>query len=113
MGTLVRTSFVKRTTMITKIAIFCIIGAAYAAPEAKLFGQYGIAECKFPDGNSAIYISEFVDDTKIFGHMYGLTDGLHAWHVHEFGDLGDGLKLLVVILILIRQKMKLELLLEI
>merc|ERR1712073_91711 len=84
--------FRKKNTMITKIVIFCIIGAAYAAPEAKSFSQYGIAECKFPDGNSAIYISEFVDDTKIFGHMYGLTDGLHAWHVHEFGDLGDGCK---------------------
>uniref|UniRef100_A0A915I5B5 Superoxide dismutase [Cu-Zn] n=1 Tax=Romanomermis culicivorax TaxID=13658 RepID=A0A915I5B5_ROMCU len=28
--------------------------------------------------------------TRIYGEICGLTEGLHAFHVHEFGDLSEG-----------------------
>jgi Cu-Zn family superoxide dismutase len=28
--------------------------------------------------------------TRIFGEIRGLTDGLHGFHIHEWGDLTDG-----------------------
>ena len=83
-----------------------MIGVAYAAPNAdpytKFLGStYGFgfakfAKCEFPEGKGIIFIREkrfgMHGTTEIYGEMYGLTDGLHGFHVHEFGGLGNGCK---------------------
>merc|ERR1711997_1168126 len=96
-----------KTIMISKIAIFCIIGAAYAAPKADPhgapWGHYGVhfasanfAKCEFAEGKGVIFIHELKsgahESTELYGEMNGLTDGLHGFHVHEFGGLGNGCK---------------------
>jgi len=53
------------------------------------------AKCEFPEGKGVIFIREvnkygLYGTTDIHGGMNGLTDGLHAFHVHEFGGLGNG-----------------------
>ena len=53
------------------------------------------AKCEFPEGRGTIFIREvnkygLIGTTDIHGGMNGLTDGLHAFHVHEFGGLGNG-----------------------
>merc|ERR1712066_1227550 len=82
--------------MISKILLVCLIGVAYAAPNADPytkflgstfgFGFAKFAKREFPEGKGIIFIRE-----KRFG-MNGTTDGLHGFHVHEFGGLGNGCK---------------------
>merc|ERR1711893_472174 len=55
-----------------------------------VFPKYG--KCEFPDGKGIIFIREAFGNTKVYGVMNGLTDGLHGFHVHEFGGLGNGCK---------------------
>ena len=83
-----------------------MIGAAFAAPNADPHGvphyygvpYYGVpssfAKCVFPDGKGVISIREnkVIGTTELYGYMLGLTDGLHGFHVHEFGGLGNGCK---------------------
>jgi len=92
--------------MISKILMFCLIGAAYAAPNADPhtqflgstfgFGFAKFAKCEFAEGKGLIFIREkrfgIHGTTEIYGEMNGLTDGLHGFHVHEFGGLGNGCK---------------------
>ena len=84
----------------------CLIGVAYAAPNADPytkflgstfgFGFAKFAKCEFPEGKGIIFIREkrfgMHGTTEIYGEMNGLTDGLHGFHVHEFGGLGNGCK---------------------
>ena len=84
----------------------CLIGVAYAAPNADPytkflgstfgFGYAKFAKCEFPEGKGIIFIREkrfgMQGTTEIYGEMNGLTDGLHGFHVHEFGGLGNGCK---------------------
>ena len=86
--------------------LFCLIGAAYAAPNADPhtqflgstfgFGFAKFAKCEFAEGKGLIFIREkrfgIHGTTEIYGEMNGLTDGLHGFHVHEFGGLGNGCK---------------------
>ena len=55
-----------------------------------------LAKCEFPEGKGLIFIREKPygnqSTTEIYGEMNGLTDGLHGFHVHEFGGLGNGCK---------------------
>ena len=75
-----------------QIAFICLIGVACADPQGpfSLFPKYG--KCEFPDGKGIIFIREAFGNTKVYGVMNGLTDGLHGFHVHEFGGLGNGCK---------------------
>ena len=84
----------------------CLIGVAYAAPNADPYNKFlgstfgfgfpKFAKCEFPEGKGIIFISEkrfgMHGTTEIYGEMNGLTDGLHGFHVHEFGGLGNGCK---------------------
>ena len=86
--------------------IISLIGAAYAAPNADPhtqflgstfgFGFAKFAKCEFAEGKGLIFIREkrygIYGTTEIYGEMNGLTDGLHGFHVHEFGGLGNGCK---------------------
>merc|ERR1712018_93164 len=95
-----------KIVMISKILLVCLIGVAYAAPNADPytkflgstfgFGFAKFAKCEFPEGKGIIFISEkrfgMHGTTEIYGEMNGLTDGLHGFHVHEFGGLGNGCK---------------------
>merc|ERR1711953_305416 len=92
-----------KSIMITKIAIVCMIGAAYAAPQYKSYEapakpSYGApkkalkAKCEFANDGGLLHILEEQGKTRIFGEMNRLTDGLHGFHVHEFGGLGNGCK---------------------
>merc|ERR1711976_1085378 len=60
------------------------------------FGFAKFAKCEFPEGKGIIFIREkrfgMHGTTEIYGEMNGLTDGLHGFHVHEFGGLGNGCK---------------------
>ena len=72
-----------------QIAFICLIGVA-CADAFSVFPKYG--KCEFPDGKGIIFIREAFGNTKVYGVMNGLTDGLHGFHVHEFGGLGNGCK---------------------
>ena len=56
------------------------------------------ARCDFPGDltvagavtGGTIYFREHSDGTlEIYGDVTGLTDGAHAFHIHEFGGLGN------------------------
>ena len=57
-----------------------------------------LAKCEFPEDKGLIFIREKPygnqSTTEIYGEMNGLTDGLHGFHVHEFGGLRVYLTLL-------------------
>ena len=42
------------------------------------------------DITGTIYFSEKKSKLKISYEIYGLTDGKHGFHIHEYGDLTDG-----------------------
>ena len=51
------------------------------------------AKCVFEDGGKVYFLEyEGQQGTKIFGNIAGLTDGRHAIHIHENGDLGGDSK---------------------
>ncbi|CAO3640591.1 unnamed protein product [Cunninghamella echinulata] len=35
-------------------------------------------------------LSNFAKGTRVQAELYGLTTGLHGFHIHEFGDLSNG-----------------------
>lgn len=47
-----------------------------------------------PDNNSGVHgIVKIIQDgdiTTIYATIYGLSDGLHGFHIHEFGNLIKG-----------------------
>src|SRR3972149_9217460 len=46
---------------------------------------------KYKDINGIIYFLKLDDKkTKIYGKIYGLPPGIHAFHIHEFNDLSKG-----------------------
>merc|ERR1712141_42719 len=95
-----------KIVMISKILLVCLVGIAYAAPNADPYTKFlgstfgfrfaKFAKCEFPEGKGIIFIREkrfgMHGTTEIYGEMNGLTDGLHGFHVHEFGGLGNGCK---------------------
>merc|ERR1711953_1542913 len=86
--------------MISKILLVCLIGVAYAAPNADPytkflgstfgFGFAKFAKCEFPEGKGIIFIREkrfgMHGTTEIYGEMNGLTEDETGEYV---GDLGS------------------------
>ena len=71
--------------MIVKLFVFVFL-TVFAKTEAKP----KFAKCEFEEG--VIFFREAKNATEIYGEIHGLTDGLHGFHVHEFGGLGNGCK---------------------
>ena len=81
-----------------KFAIFvCCIGSISCQLDPT-FGYTKISRCEFPGdlGTSGavtggtVYLRERTDGSvDIYGEIYGLDDGEHGIHIHEFGGLGN------------------------
>ena len=59
------------------------------------FGKDGVVWFRETRGHETFVLNQGTQEistTQLYGEIKGLSDGLHAFHIHEFGKLGKQCK---------------------